>query len=96
VNGHEIHVCDEGRSRYCDDSGIIEDRIESGLDWFEAHPEALEIGEDLTLSQIALGCLLGYLDFRFGDRPWRTNRPNLTAFSEAMFARPSFETTKPL
>jgi len=45
--------------------------------------------------QIALGCALGYLDFRHGDRGWREGRPGLAAWEAAFVARPSMQATLP-
>jgi len=36
-------------------------------------------GIHLSLSDIAVGCAVGYLDFRFPQIDWRTPHPNLTA-----------------
>ena len=49
----------------------------------------------LDIAQIAMGCALGYLDFRHGDRGWRTTRPTLTAWSTDFLARPSMVATAP-
>lgn len=40
----------------------------------------------LDIGQIAVGCALGYLDFRHSPRDWRAGRPELAAW-EAEFAR---------
>jgi glutathione S-transferase len=46
------------------------------------------------MGQIAVGCALGYLDLRHGDRDWRGPRPALAAW-EARFAdRPSMVATR--
>jgi glutathione S-transferase len=49
----------------------------------------------LDIAQIAVGCALGYLDFRHGDRGWRQGRPALGAWYAAFAARPSMEATVP-
>ena len=49
----------------------------------------------LTMGQVATGCALGYLDFRLGDRGWRTGRPALAAWFESFSQRPSMQATKP-
>jgi glutathione S-transferase len=49
----------------------------------------------LSLADIAVGCALGYLDFRFPDIDWRTPYPNLTKLHDKLMARPSFTDTKP-
>jgi glutathione S-transferase len=48
-------------------------------------------GEGYSLADVALGCALGYLDFRFGDLDWRVRYPNLDRHARKLFRRPSFE-----
>lgn len=48
-----------------------------------------------TLADIALGCTLGYLDFRFGHLDWRTQHPNLKRHAAKLSKRPPFEATEP-
>ncbi|MBX9965660.1 MAG: glutathione S-transferase N-terminal domain-containing protein [Burkholderiales bacterium] len=52
--------------------------------------------EGFSLADIALGCALGYLDFRFPAIPWRTAYPNLERHAEKLFKRPSFEASVPV
>jgi glutathione S-transferase len=52
--------------------------------------------EGFSLADIALGCALGYLDFRFPAIPWRTAYPNLERHAEKLFKRPSFEASIPV
>lgn len=52
-------------------------------------------GQAYTLADIAVGCALGYLDFRFGSIDWRGQYPNLARLSEKLAARPSFAETQP-
>jgi len=52
-------------------------------------------GIHLSLADIAVGCALGYLDFRFADIDWRTSHPSLARLSEKLAQRPSFTDTKP-
>jgi glutathione S-transferase len=53
-------------------------------------------GNAYTLADIATGCALGYLDFRFPQINWRSQYPNLGKLYEKLAARPSFiETTPP-
>ena len=49
----------------------------------------------LSLADIAVGCALGYLDFRFADIDWRSSYPNLAKLHEKLQQRPSFVDTKP-
>ena len=52
-------------------------------------------GESYSVADIALGCALGYLDFRFAELDWRTRYPNLERHAQKLFKRPSFEATAP-
>ncbi len=49
----------------------------------------------LTLADVAVGCTLGYLDFRFPDIDWRTAYPNLARLADKLAQRPSFADTLP-
>ncbi len=49
----------------------------------------------LDAGQISVGCALGYLDFRHGDRDWRKAHPALAAWYQGFVARPSMEATVP-
>jgi glutathione S-transferase len=53
------------------------------------------VGIHLSLADIAVGCALGYLDFRFPQIDWRTPYPNLTRLHEKLMQRPSFADTLP-
>jgi glutathione S-transferase len=52
-------------------------------------------GNALTLADIAVGCALGYLAFRFADIDWQTQHPNLAKLYEKLMQRPSFADTVP-
>lgn len=52
-------------------------------------------GIHLSLADIAVGCALGYMDFRFSSIDWRTPYPNLAALYEKLAQRPSFKDTQP-
>ena len=49
----------------------------------------------LSLADIAVGCALGYLDFRFPDINWRMTYPNLAKLQDKLMQRPSFAETVP-
>jgi glutathione S-transferase len=49
----------------------------------------------LDMGQIAVGCALGYLDFRHGDRNWRQGRDALAAWEARFSERASMEVTRP-
>jgi glutathione S-transferase len=52
-------------------------------------------GNHFTLADIAAGCALGYLDFRFSHIDWRGAHPNLQKLHEKLAARQSFIDTAP-
>ncbi len=53
-------------------------------------------GIHLSLADIAVGCALGYLDFRFPQLPWRTEYPNLVRLHDKLLQRASFADTLPV
>ena len=53
------------------------------------------VAEAFGLADLALGCALGYLDFRFPDIDWRGAYPNLARHAEKLFRRPPFLGTLP-
>ncbi|MDO9314553.1 MAG: glutathione S-transferase N-terminal domain-containing protein [Burkholderiaceae bacterium] len=52
-------------------------------------------GNHLTLADIAVGCALSYIDFRFPQIDWRSPHANLVRLSEKLVNRPSFIDTQP-
>ena len=54
------------------------------------------VGNKFSLADIAVGCCLGYLDFRFPDIKWRDAHANLATFHEKLDSRPSFKETVPV
>ena len=68
-------------------------KIARALDQLEGEAEAL--AGPLTIGQIAVGCALGYLDFRFPENAWRAARPALAAWYEGFSQRPSMQQTEP-
>jgi len=49
----------------------------------------------LDASHIAVGCALGYLDFRHDARGWRTGVDALAKWNEAFQQRDSMQATAP-
>ncbi|MCM2253260.1 MAG: glutathione S-transferase N-terminal domain-containing protein [Ramlibacter sp.] len=49
----------------------------------------------LSLADIAVGCALDYLDFRFPDIDWRGSYPNLAKLQDKLAQRQSFIDTRP-
>jgi glutathione S-transferase len=63
---------------------------------------SLQLGEKpfcagiyLSLADIAVGCALSYLDFRFPQLDWRTDHANLVKLHDKLMLRPSFSETQP-
>ncbi|TFY97888.1 glutathione S-transferase family protein [Ramlibacter rhizophilus] len=52
-------------------------------------------GIHLTLADVAVGCALGYLDFRFPEIAWRADHPNLAKLYDKLSQRPSFQDSQP-
>lgn len=52
-------------------------------------------GIHFSLSDVAVGCALGYLDLRFAHIDWRGSYPNLAKLQEKLSARVSFSDTQP-
>jgi len=73
------------------------DKMWTGLGWFEARaPEILPASPAaLDLSQLALACLLGYLDFRFPDAGWQGRFPLTAQWYRAAAKRPALAETVP-
>jgi glutathione S-transferase len=69
------------------------EKIARALDHLEAHVEALSGA--ITIGQVAIGCALGYLDFRFAGEDWRRNRPRLAAWYAGFAKRSSMQQTVP-
>lgn len=52
-------------------------------------------GTYYTLSDVAVGCALGWLSFRFPEIKWRDDHPNLAKLFDKLSDRPSFRDTVP-
>lgn len=48
-----------------------------------------------SIGHIAVGCALGYLDYRFETLDWRQVAPRLARWHADLCARPSFQNTEP-
>jgi glutathione S-transferase len=49
-----------------------------------------------SIGHVAIGCALGYLDYRFGALNWRGIAPRLSEWYVETQARPSFKSTEPV
>jgi glutathione S-transferase len=52
-------------------------------------------GNHYTLADVAVGCCLGWLSFRFPEIGWRGDYPNLARLFDKLSERPSFKDTVP-
>lgn len=81
---------DEGRQSYI---ALQQGKVSRSLDVLEK--EADSLGDLTTIGEIAIGCALGYLDFRFPEEPWRAAHPRLAAWFEAASKLPPLARTVP-
>lgn len=52
-------------------------------------------GNHYSLADIAVGCALGWIQFRFPDIDWRGRHPNLSRLMDKLGERPSFRESAP-
>jgi glutathione S-transferase len=53
------------------------------------------LAEPLTIGHVAVGCALGYLDFRFAGEEWRVRHRQLAAWFDEFNRRKSMQLTTP-
>ncbi len=70
------------------------DKIDRALDAVEARWMPLLAGP-VHIGQIAMGCALGYLDFRHAERDWRAGRADLPDWYAGFLDRASMQATLP-
>lgn len=68
-------------------------KVNQGLD--ELEKEVKHLGGPLNLAQIAVGCSLGWLEFRKPAGDIRKGRPKLMAWYDEFAKRPSMQATVP-
>lgn len=68
-------------------------KVARALDTIEAQWMS-HLAGPVHMGQVAVGCALGYLDLRHGDKAWREGRPALAAWFDGFSARPSMQATK--
>lgn len=54
------------------------------------------VNETFSLADIAVGCMLGYLDLRFKQLNWQDKFANLAKHYSVLIKRPSFKQTMPV
>ena len=62
------------------------------LDWLEAHADWL-VGP-VTIGQVAVGCMVGWLDFRYPQLRWRDSHPSLACWYVDFALRPAMVATE--
>lgn len=68
-------------------------KITRALDVLEGEAEAF--GDAVDIGTVTIGCVLGYLDFRYAADDWRRERPALARWFDGFSARPSMSATSP-
>ena len=69
-------------------------KTRAALDFLDQEAEAISSAR-LTIGHVAIGCALGYLDFRFPELAWRRGRKSITSWFEPFSERPSMRLTQP-
>jgi glutathione S-transferase len=69
------------------------DKVSCGL--AEIEPRAGTFEQRIDLGTIAIGCALGYLDFRFAALGWKNSHPKTAAWFERFAGRESMQATRP-
>jgi glutathione S-transferase len=67
-------------------------KIEAALDYLEADARALT-NDRFNIGHLAIGCALGYLDFRYADDDWRRGRSGLAEWHKGFAERASVKQT---
>jgi len=70
-------------------------RFKAAMDRGIALLEAELPNQTVDIGTIAVGCALGYLDFRFGHEPWRPAAPQLAAWFAKFSENPCMARTAP-
>ena len=58
--------------------------------------QSANVGAGVTIGHIAIGCALGYIDFRFPELAWRDGHKRIAAWYETFSQRPSIRNTVPV
>jgi glutathione S-transferase len=73
-------------------------KIESGLEYLNEYISKKKwcVNETFSLADIAIGCMLGYIDLRFKHLNWQDKYLNLAKHYTILSKRPSFKETTPV
>jgi len=69
-------------------------KIRTALSALDVQASALEAAP-FGIGHVAVGCALGYVDFRFPRLAWRNDRRRITDWFESFMQRPSARLTVP-
>lgn len=72
-------------------------KVDAGLAMMEADlgDKPFCAGNHFTLADVAVGCVLGWLSFRYPQLDWRERHPALSRLLDKLSERPSFKDTVP-
>lgn len=91
---HTLRVAEQRNQGWIDRQMM---KIQGGLKAMSAGMKdtAFCAGNQYTLADVAVGCTLEWLTFRFPEISWRAEYPNLEKLMEKLSERPSFKDTQP-
>jgi glutathione S-transferase len=90
----QLRLANERSKKWMDDNHKVIDAALAAMAR-ELGDQPWSMGTPFTFADIAVGCALGYLDFRFPDIDWRGSHPNLGKLHDKLMQRPSFAETVP-
>ena len=70
-------------------------KIRTSLDVLEREADALA-RTPIAIGHVAIGCALGYIDFRFPEMGWRDRHDRIAGWFATFAARPSMQRTLPV
>ena len=73
---------------------VFELKLNTALSMLEAEADDLT-NTAFSVGHIAIGCGLGYIDYRFSHIHWQPDHPKLATWYESFKARPSAQQTEP-
>ncbi len=76
-------------------TGAFEVKTHAVLTQLDAEAHALQRAK-FSIGHVAIGCALGYLDYRFDTLSWRDQVPRLATWYADVCKRPSFLKTEPV
>lgn len=57
--------------------------------------ERAKLVDEMSIGEVAVGCALGYLDFRMPDLDWKSSRPQLAGWYAKISEHPAMKATAP-